>query len=164
MNATSRNPRPEVVEKKNLRPSKTGPTVTGTDLKDSRNLQRAIDFANRRLQGHQRISDANIAEFAAPLGGAKHPQQWMDYRNGKRRIPARDKVIFGLFLQKLPEQIFSTWEKPILPVLLQVVAFATQMAVSHAGLESLGKLLQEIASAPAEQRDVMLVKIRELLG
>lgn len=163
MNATSRIPRPRVAEKRNLRPSKKGPTVTGSDLEDSHALQRAIDFANRRLQGHRRISDAHIAQFAALLGGAKHPQQWMDYRNGRRRIPARDKVIAALFLQKLPENIFASWEKAILPVLMQVIAFSAQMAVSHGGLESLGKLLQEIATAPAEQRDVMLAKIGELL-
>jgi hypothetical protein len=151
------------MEKKTIR-SKTAPTVTGTDLEDSRDLQRAIDFANRRLQGHRRVSDADVAAFAAPLGGAKHPQQWMDYRNGKRRIPARDKLIAALFLQKSPEMVFSTWEKPILPMLLQVIAFGAQMAVSHGGLESLGKLLQEIAGAHVEQRDVILLKIKDLLG
>jgi len=51
-----------------------------------------------------------------------------------------------------------------LPILLQVIAFAAQLAVSHVGQESIGKLLQEIAGAPDEQRDAMLRAIRELVG
>lgn len=163
MTATSRSPRPRVVDKKIVRPRKKGPTVTGAALADSIAFQRAIDFANRGREGHERISDNDLAEYARPFGGAKNGQQWMDYRNGRRSIPPRDKLIGALFLQKSPENLFPSWEKPILPMLLQTIAFAAQMAVSHDGQESLGKLLQEIAGAPAEQRDMMLRKIKEML-
>jgi hypothetical protein len=152
------------VDKKTTRPGKKGPTVTGADLVDCLAFQRAIDIANRGRQGHDRISDSDFATFAKPLGGAKHGQQWMYYRNGKRSIPQRDKLIGALFLQKMPESLFPSWEKPIVPMLLQVISFAAQMTVSRNGQECLGKLLQEIAGAPEPQRDALLQAIREMMG
>jgi hypothetical protein len=163
MNATSRNPRPHVVDKKIVRPGKKGPTVKGNRLQDNVALQRALTVANHGREGHDRISDNDLAQYARPLGGAKNGQQWMDYRNGNRRIPPRDKLIAALFLHKAPEEVFPSWEKPILPMLMQVIAFAAQLAISHDGQESLGKLLQGIAGEGAEHREALLRKIRDLL-
>lgn len=164
MTAISRSPRPRVVDRKTPRPRKKGPTVTGKDLADSIAFQRAIDVANRGREGHDRISDNDFARYARPFGGAKHGQQWMDYRNGKRHMPPRDKLIGALFLEKTPESVFPSWERAILPMLLQVLAFAEQMSVSHDAQVNLGALLQEIAGAPPARREVVLTKIRQMLN
>lgn len=163
MNAISRTPRPRVVDKKSVRTPKKGLTLTELDLQDCADLKRAVDLKNRGRSGREKITDVTLAKYAGAHGGSRHPQAWADYRKGKRHIPQRDKMLGSLCLRKLPEDVFTSWERAILPLLMQVVAFATQMSVSAAGQETLGELIRDLARALPEQRKAILQELRAVL-
>lgn len=163
MNAISRSPRPRVAEKKAARSLKKGLKLSELDLQDSADLKRAVDLANRGRTGRKKISDVTLAKYAGSLGGARHPQLWADYRKGRRHIPPRDKMLGAMCLRQMPEEVFSSWERAILPMLLQALTFAAQMAVSTEGQEALGELVRDLARALPEHRSTILQQLRTML-
>lgn len=127
--------------------------------RDAKDLDRAISAYNDCVTGNQIISNTDLALFAATLGGASHRQVWCDYRNGKRRILARDKVIVAIRLDTRPERIFHSWRGftrwPLLIDALEGVSDTREQLL-------FGELLSEFATVTREQRRVVIEKLRAL--
>lgn len=126
------------------------------DLRDSLAMEKALNLKNAGLNGHAKISNYDLGRYAEPLGGAKHNTAWGFYRNGKRHIPARDKLILALYLEEEPGAIFPSFREftswDILRLVLQRASAAEQRLFSE--------LVGQFAGMTAAQREALLAKLK----
>lgn len=158
MNALSRSLRPRIAVRKKTVRAKARPRVGEGDLRDSMALNAAINIRNAGRRGRMRMSNVDLAKFASPLGGSKYGQVWGDYRKGYRHIPARDKLIAALYLERDPGSIFpsfrefSLWD--MLRLVLQHASAAEQSLFSE--------LVGQFATVTSAQREAMLARLKNL--
>jgi hypothetical protein len=183
MMKTSRTPRLDVAERKNLRkrkavtrssstppPSQRSPAV---DQRDAAGLRRVLAEANIGRRGQrERINSATLANFARPLGGSPHRQQWDKYLNGTRAIPlACMLIVCVMFPRNRPQDIFPSWRFPKLtqlppesPLTLLIHCVMTamnsrQMATYECA--SLTKVVELYVTASPHQRESILRSSRQ---
>lgn len=154
MNSSSRATRRKTAI--NERASKMRLPVSTQDGCDAADLDRFINAWNAKQERRDQLSNSDMGNFAAQYGGAQHGQVWSDYRKGKRRIPARDKVIIAICLNTRPERIFRSWPK------FNRWALLIDALGDHSSAEGLllfAELVALFAAVTDEQRKLVVEKL-----
>jgi hypothetical protein len=132
--------------------------MTEMDRLDAQSFGKAINMENAGKEGRERISDMDFARFCAPRGGCKHGHIWGYYRLGKRRIPARDKLLAALFLEHDPGDVFPSLKEFPMWDLLRTVIKRYSTAENLLFSEMLGL----IVTIPEDERRPILRQLKEL--
>lgn len=160
MNETSRGARPvRVADQQSGSGRKKKARINKTDKRASAQLDLAVDVLNAGREGRERISNTDLGKFAETLGGIRHEQTWGEYRNGNRRIPARDKLIFALYREKPPGRVFTCFTGFTLwNVFIEVLENADPHEQAL-----LGELLEQFSMVTVAQRQEMIARLRKLI-
>lgn len=161
MNSRSRGPRQKNAGSKNERGPKMRLPVTEQPDTDAIDLDNFINARNKGKTKRDQLSNIDIGRLAGEYGGARHGQVWSDYRTGKRRIPARDKVLAAFIFDTRPERIFRSWPRKFKHWSSLIEALG-----DHSGADTLlllAELIALFANVTDEQRAVTARRLRQFL-